>query len=221
MLALMENLSGLELMFVSCAVFGTVLFVIRLILMIVGMGGEGAHSADVGHMDAGGIDAADIHAGGVDAGHVDTADMDHSGEIHDSDLSFKLLSLQGITAFFMMFGLVGWALERSGSIPAMISIAIGTAAGLATIWVMKKIFQVAGKLQSSGTLNLQNAIGQEGQVYLTIHPGQIGKVQIVVQDRMLVLNAMASNGDEEIKTGQRVWVERISAETLIVGKLGS
>lgn len=203
MLALLENLSGLELLFACCAVFGTVLFVIRLILMFSGMGGEDAHSADAGHMDGGDFDAGD---------------MDHTGEMHDSDLSFKLLSLQGITAFFMMFGLVGWAVIRQGQYPALVPIAAGTVAGLLTVWVMKKIFQFATALQSSGTMNLKNAIGQEGTVYLTIRPGQSGKVQVSVQDRLSVLEAV-SDGNEEIKTGESIRVVRATAGKLVVEKL--
>jgi len=205
-----NEMGGLELLFVICAAFGTILFVIRLILMFIGGGGEeGAADGDVSGLDgAEGVGGADVH----DFGHHD---------ISDSDLSFKALSLQGLTAFFMMFGLVGWALERQGNVPALLSIAGGAAAGFATVWVMKKIFLMAGSLKSSGTLDLQNAIGQEGLVYLTIHPGQIGKVQVVVQGRLSVLNAIAEDHNEEIKTGQRVWVVRISADTLVVEKLQS
>ena len=205
MLALLENLNGLELLFAGCAVFGTVLFVIRLILMFSGMGGEDAHSADAGDMDGGDFDGAD---------------MDHTGEMHDSDLSFKLLSLQGITAFFMMFGLVGWAVIRQGQYPSLVPIAAGTVAGLLTVWVMKKIFQFATALQSSGTMNLQNAIGQEGTVYLTIRPGQSGKVQVSVQDRLSVLEAV-TDGSEEIKTGESIRVVRVLAGKLVVEKLNS
>lgn len=204
MLSLINEMTGLELLFVICAAFGTILFIVRLVLMFLGGGGEeGAADAD-----AGGLDGADGHEFG-----------DH--DFADSDLSFKALSLQGLTAFFMMFGLVGWAMVRQGSIPAAFSILGGMLAGFATVWMMKKIFQWAGTLQSSGTLDLQNAIGQEGHVYLTIHPGQIGKVQVVVQGRLSVLNAMAEDKTEEIKTGQRVWVVRISADTLVVEKLES
>ena len=205
MLAFMENLRGLELLFACCAVFGTTLFVIRLILMFVGGVGEGAHSADTGDMGTGGIDSAD---------------MDHTGDFHDSDLSFKALSLQGITAFFMMFGLVGWAVLRQGDYAAWIPILCGAVAGLATVWVMKKIFQVAGSLQSSGTMNLANAVGQEGTVYLTIRPGKSGKVQVTFQDRLSVLEAV-TEGSEEIKTGQSIRVVRVSAGKLVVEKTGS
>ena len=205
--AFIENLNGLELLFACCAVFGTVLFAIRLIMMFIG-GIDDAHSADahdMGDMDTG-------------TGDVDGADMDHTGDVHDSDISFKLLSLQGITAFFMMFGLVGWAVIRQSPENALIPIAAGTVAGLLTVWVMKKIFQFATSLQSSGTMNLNNAIGQEGTVYLTIHPGESGKVQVSVQDRLSVLEAVAES-NEEIKTGEPIRVVRITAGKLVVEKL--
>ena len=212
MLALLENLNGLELLFAGCAVFGTVLFVIRLVLMFVG-GVDDAHSADTG-------DVGDVDAGDFDGGDFDSADMDHTGEMHDSDLSFKLLSLQGITAFFMMFGLVGWAVIRQGEYSPLVPMAAGTVAGLLTVWVMKKIFQFATGLQSSGTMNLKNAIGQEGSVYLTIRPGQSGKVQVSVQNRLSVLEAV-TEGSEEIKTGESIRVVRIIAGKLVVEKLKS
>ena len=203
MAAFIDEISGLELLFVTCAAFGAILFVVRLVLMFIGgAGGE-----------EGGLDGAD-GPDGADGYDVDPHDFS------DSDLSFKALSMQGITAFFMMFGLVGWALVRQGNVSPLISIGGGTLAGLATVWVMKKIFQMAGKLQSSGTINLQNAVGQEGRVYLTIRPGQTGKVQIAVQGRLSVLNA-TTDGAEEIKTGQSVRVVRASTDTLVVEKTQS
>ncbi len=194
-----DQMSGLEVMFVTCAAVGTVLFVVRSAMMLSGIGGhEGDADADVS--------GTDIHHG-----HVG----DHNAA--ESDLSFKALSLQGITAFFMMFGLVGWALVRQGNVAPVHSIAGGSAAGLVTIWVMKKIFQMAGCLQRSGTMNLQNAVGQEGNVYLTIRPGQVGKLEIAVQGRLAVLNA-TTEGAEEIKTGQRARVIGVNADMLVVEK---
>lgn len=208
MLALLENLSGLELLFASCAVFGGTLFILRLILMFIGHTGDS--DAD-GHIDADVMHDVDV-SGDFDGGH-DFADHDAS----DSDISFKLLSLQGITAFFMMFGLVGWAMMNQGDFHPMIPIISGTVAGLITVWIMGRIFAFAGSLQSSGTLNLRNAIGQEGSVYLTIKPGEIGKVQLTVQGRYLVLEAV-TEGDEEIKTGQAIRVVKVVAGRLVVEK---
>jgi hypothetical protein len=203
MLALLESITGLELVFVVCAAFGGALFVVRLILMFMGA----ADSEAPDGMDVDGMDAAD----GFDA---------DGGDISDTDISFKLLSLQGITAFFMMFGLVGWAVIRQGDYPPLVPIASGTAGGLITVWIMKKVFQCATSLQSSGTMNLNNAVGQEGTVYLTIRPGQIGKVQVNVQNRLSVLNAI-TEGTEEIKTGADVRVVKIKADKLVVEKLNT
>ncbi|MEN8127596.1 MAG: NfeD family protein [Planctomycetota bacterium] len=208
MLAFLDEITGLELVFVICAAFGGSLFVLRLILMFMGAAdSEAPDGMDVDGIDVDGMDAAD----GFDA---------DAGDVSDTDISFKLLSLQGITAFFMMFGLVGWAVIRQGDYPPLVPIASGTVAGLATIWVMKKIFQWATSLQSSGTMNLNNAIGQEGTVYLTIRPGEIGKVQVNVQNRLSVLNAI-TEGTEEIKTGADVRITKIKADKLVVEKLNT
>lgn len=213
MLALFEGITGLELVFVVCATFGGALFVVRLILMFIGAAdSEAPDGMDVDGMD---VDGMDVH-------DMDVHDFDSADGIHDADISFKLLSLQGITAFFMMFGLVGWAVIRQGKgdYPPLVSIGSGTAAGLITIWIMKQIFKWATSLQSSGTMNLNNAIGQEGTVYLTIRPGDIGKVQVDVQNRLSVLNAI-TEGTEEIKTGADVRIVKIKADKLVVEKLNS
>ena len=211
MLAFMESITGLELVFVICATFGGALFVVRLILMFMGAAdSEAPDGMDVDGMD---VDGMDVH-------DMDVHDIDSADGVHDADISFKLLSLQGITAFFMMFGLVGWAMIRQGDYPPLVPIASGTVGGLATIWVMKKIFQFATSLQSSGTMDLNNAIGQEGTVYLTIRPGDIGKVQVNVQNTLSVLNAITES-TEEIKTGTDVRVVKIKADKLVVDKLNA
>ena len=202
MATFIEQMSGLEILFATCAVFGGLLFLFRLVLMFLGHAG----GADVdGHVD-------------VDALHdIDGADFDGTHDFSDSDVSFKLLSLQGITAFFMMFGLVGWAMVRQGHYHPILPIVCGTGAGLATVWIMKAIFEFAGKLQSSGNLNLQNAVGQTGVVYLTIHPDSGGKVQISIQNRLSILDAV-SESNEDIKTGDTVRVIKVTAGRLVVEK---
>lgn len=86
----LDSLCGLELLFACCAVFGTVLFILRTILMFLG--------------HAGGTDTdGQVGAEGADGGVTGT-----DGAVHDSDVSFKTLSLQGFAVFFMMFGITGW-----------------------------------------------------------------------------------------------------------------
>ena len=83
MSAWFASLSSLQWVFALSAMVGGLLFFIQLILMFLTGGGD---------------DVMDLEDG---------ADVDHA----DADTSFKLLSFQGMTAFFMMFGLVGLAMN--------------------------------------------------------------------------------------------------------------
>jgi hypothetical protein len=200
MMTILAQVTTLEKVFITCALFGGGLFIFRMIMMLMGFG----------HHDVGG-DAGDASdAGGVD---MHGGDMHH--DLADSDLSFKTLSMQGITAFIMMFGLVGWAMLAQSRSSPFLAIIVAMVAGSVMVWIIKKIFQLASTFQSSGTLDLNKAVGQQGNIYLTIHPGQIGKVQVIVQERMMVLDAN-SNSEEELKTGEIVIVTEVNNNILTV-----
>lgn len=192
MLASLSDMSSLERIFAVCAVVGGVLFIIRLVLQFMG-----------GDFD---VDVAD---------GLDGADADFDADIGDTDYSFKLISFQGLTAFFAMFGLVGLAMLKQSGFSQAHSVMGGLAAGVATVWVMKKIFEWAMTLQSSGNIKMKNAIGAEGTVYLTIHAGDTGKVRINIQNHLKVFNAKCDS-DEEIKTGEPVRVVRVMSGSILV-----
>ena len=132
-----------------------------------------------------------------------------------ADLSFTLLSFQGLSSFLTMFGLVGLAAHREGQLGALFSIALATGAGLAMTWVIAKLFSTFNRLQSSGTLRLESAIGNEGTIYLTVPEAGEGKVQLTVQGRYQVLPAV-TDGGERIETGTRVLVVRVSDDRAMV-----
>jgi membrane-bound ClpP family serine protease len=151
--------------------------------------------------------AGDADLTGGDAGHP------------DADASFKLLSFQGLTAFFMMFGLVGLALLNQSKVGEGLAILGALIAGMITVWVVSKIFSVARRFQSSGTIDNTKAIGEEGTVYLNIPAEGTGKVQVVVQNHLRIFDAV-SDLKEEIKTGERVMVTRVvSGNVMVVQKI--
>ena len=184
--------SGLEILFIVCAVIGSGLFVVRFILQLVG-----------GH-DAG-VDT------NLEVGH---ADVDHI----DPDVRLKLLTLQGLTAFFMMFGLVGFALLRESHAGGGVALGGALAAGSGTVWLIGKLFSSVKKLQSSGTLDNAAAIGEQGSVYLTIRAGGRGKVQVSLKGRLREFEAVAKDGSE-IKTGERITVTDVNGSVLVVEKV--
>ena len=94
--------------------------------------------------------------------------MDIDADHVDSDVGFKLLSLQSLTAFLMMFGLVGLALYRQNGVCFGGSIVGACLAGLISVWVLGRLFAWFDRLQSRGTLQTSMVIGCKVSVYLTI-----------------------------------------------------
>jgi hypothetical protein len=202
MLDWFNELTALEKAFAFCAAFGGMLFMVRVVLMLFGMGD---HEADV-HPDVDGDIADQVDAGVESAGQADA-----------SDFSFKLLTMQGVTAFFMMFGLVGLAMTRGSGLAAGWALAGGAAAGLLAVWLISWVFVFFKRMQHSGTMSLGNAVGQTGKVYLTIPQGGTGKVQVVVQGRLAVLDAVSEDGSD-IPSDRAVAVTGVKAGTLVVRK---
>jgi membrane protein implicated in regulation of membrane protease activity len=177
-----------DTVFLVCAVLGGGVFAIRTVMQLLGVGGD--------HGDAG----ADAAADGAHA---------------DADAGFRLLSLQGLSAFFMMFGLVGLALVRQSGVAPGLAIGIAALPGFASVWVIGRLFAFMGRLQSSGTINMYAAIGEEGSVYLTVQRGGVGQVQVVVQGRLGVYGAREQDG-KELATGKRVRVVGVASGDVLV-----
>lgn len=185
-----SQLNGVEIFFLVCAVIGGAFVIIRFIMLLIGL-------------DHGGSDHAGI--GGHDA----------DGHHADSDVGFKLLSIQGITSFLMMFGLVGMALYRQSQMGTLISMVGGLAAGLASVWIIAKMFAVVVRLQSSGTIPIESAVGSQGKVYLTIPENGTGRVLISVRNSLREYDA-SSQDSRRIETGVPVRVVWVDGNVLVV-----
>ena len=147
-------------------------------------------------------------------------DVDAPGDIDLSgDGGFQLFSLHGLTGFFVMFGLVGLSLLRESGAGELLSVAGGFLAGTVTLLLFANIMAWMQKLQVSGTLKLEKAVGEKGTVYLNIPAKGTGKARVAVQNRLKVFDAVAED-KKAIKTGDRIEVvEVIKPDTLIVKKV--
>ena len=192
----MFGLTLIEVIYWASTIIGGTLFILRLGMMFFG-----------GGMSDDGLESA------LDAGNADV-----SGDHADADASFKLLSLQGLTSFFMMFGLVGLALLRA-NLHELITIVGGILAGLAMVAITGVVFTQMKRLQTEGTINIQNTVGTDGAVYLTIPKNGTGQVQVIVQGSLKIFDAVSANKNQ-IATGEKVRVTGVaSGNTLIVEKL--
>ncbi|MBK8097899.1 MAG: hypothetical protein IPK26_12380 [Planctomycetes bacterium] len=140
------------------------------------------------------------------------------GSAHDA-LFLKYLSLQTVAAFATFFGLTGLATQNAGWSPAMATLA-AVVAGVVALWAVTKATSTLLRLQSSGNVDLANAIGQEASVYLRIPAAGEGngRVLVTVQGRKLEVKAVSQAA--EFATGDRVRVlARAADDLLVVGPL--
>lgn len=192
MIAWFNALSGLEQAFAIAALVGSAVFLIQLVMMLLG----GDHGADA-------------HAAGMEASH----DVAHA----DSDVAFQVLSVQSVTAFVMVFGFAGFAMSRGSGFGALPSLGVGFAAGFAAMWLVAKAFSLFRRMQSSGTLDLANAVGRSGRIYLSVKPDVPGKIEVAIQGRLQIFDAVSESG-EALPTDTRVVVVRVENQNIMVVK---
>jgi len=196
-----ESLPFLQQLFYYCAIPSTLILVIQTILSIFGIGNDD-FDVDI-DMD------------------VDT-DFDSDVAIADaieSAASLKFFSIRGIVAFFTLFGWVGVVLAGQG-INSAVVIIIAFISGLIGMFIIALLFYSITRLQCSGNINVKNAIGQVGQVYIPIPANMSGKgkIQVTLQDTLSEIYAM-TEGDERLTTGSMVLVvDEIDSNTLLVEK---
>lgn len=144
---------------------GTVLYLIKVLLLFVGS-------------DA---DAGDIEI----ETHVDASDHIDGGE------SFSVVSIQSLLAFLMGAGWIGLAARREWHLDTLKSaVAAGLFGLLMATFSALLTFRIK-KLNSRSTFNFKSLIGMSGRVYMTIpEKGQgAGQVEINVGGRQRIVEA--------------------------------
>ena len=153
---------------------------------------------------------------GGDTDHLDMS-ADHDMTIDgDHGIGFQFLSIKNLIGFFSIMGWTGIAMIN-GQKSLALTILISTLAGLLMMVIMAAMVYYLGRLSEQNVLNLKNAKGKVGTVYLRIPPQRkgMGQVQINVQG-FQTLNAVTDER-EEIKTGAVVEVvDSINNEVLLV-----
>ena len=182
------DVTGIDMLFAASALVGGILFTLYFFLLMIG-----------------GI-ATDIFDGlfGIDV------DM-------GADASFKALTFQGIMAFLMFFGLAGLYVTKSGGGPSP-AILAGAIAGGASMYFTGKLFELFVNLQQDGTVELSEAIGAKGQVYLRISDEGVGQVTVEVNEAQRTFNAKSEDG-AGIATGDFIEVVDTIGEVLVVKRI--
>lgn len=176
----------LDSIYLGTAIVGGVFFLVRTIMQFFG---------------------SDAAMGNIDVMEGDVLDI-------DTDSSFTILSFHGLTVFLMMFGLFGLASLRQSPLPVWSTVLVATLAGVVSILIIAQIFRFFYSLRSSGTLDIKNALHQQGRVYLNIPTDGTGQVQLAIQNHLRICDAISQSG-ESLDTGTRIRVVKVLEENLL------
>lgn len=196
----------------------TAVLIIQTLLLLFGFGHDGGADAPDGGID---LTDSDVMTGDADiSGDIADTTGDSDGWMSEGDVDFdsglRLLTVRGMVAFFAVGGWVGIAAVDLGAVVWAAALA-AVVAGLIALWLVAVIFKTLMRLQSSGNVNLNNAVGAIGEVYLRIPPamqGQ-GKVSVQVQERLIEAAAM-TKAEEELKSGTSIRVLAVRGSNLLV-----
>lgn len=131
---------------------------------------------------------------------------------------FQLFTFRNFVNFFLGFG---WTfISLAGKSSMALTIILSVLVGLALVAAVMYIFFLMGKMEQSGNIETESAIGCRGNVYLTI-PGSRqgeGQVQISIQGAVREYNAMTDG--ETLTNGSPIQVIAVlNDNTLLVSKI--
>lgn len=174
------------------AICGSIVFGFQFLMLVLGGFGDGAD--EISDVDVDGEADLDDGDGGIDMG-------------------FTLLSLKGLALLTMSVGWVGITLHDGFGLMPAITLPIAIVSGVVMVRVGAWSFRKMGKLASSGTVHLDQAVGEIGVVHLGVAPGKRGAVQVPVQGRLMTLDA--TSAEEELPTGTRIMVDYVDHDGLL------
>lgn len=156
-----------------------------------------------------------IGIGGADA---DT-DFDSDVEGHDSgDTPFELFTLRNLVNFLLGFSWTGIAFYNRFENKSIL-IGLATAVGILFVLLFFFLIKQILKLSEDNSFKLQDTIGKNAEVYLTIpnNKNGKGKIQISVKGSVHELEAM-TNANESIASNTSVKVVAVENQIVIVEK---
>lgn len=168
---------------------GVLVFVVKILLMLIA--GTGMD------LDAGGPDVVDVNAHG------------------DTTSAFQIVSLQSVMAGMMGFGLGGLGALEGMGLGFGWSVVVGLLGGIALMTAMASMMRGVAGLATSGNISPAMAVGQEGDVYVTI-PAKgngRGQVKLVIGGRQRIY--VADSVGPEIASQRRARIVTAHADNSV------
>lgn len=149
------------------------------------------------------------------------ADTDDIGDVDadieaDTGVGFQFFTFKNTVAFFAIFGWSGIACVDY-NYSNTTTIIVSLVCGLIMMTIMAFLMFYMKKLNDSGTLKMKNALGEIGEVYMTIKArrGNIGKVHVRVQNSLRELEAL-TDYNSDLKQGTVIKVIEVTSNGLLI-----
>lgn len=221
--AWLESLTALQRVMLFIAVPATLLLLIQTVMLFIGLGGgdgdaDGADLDGDGIPDTGGLDLdGDGVPDGLHDGIHPGGDAGGDGDGNSGFLSgLHIFTIRGFITFFTVFGWSG-LLFLTLDMHWLLSLFLAVQVGIVWMVAVAVILREAMRLQSDGTLDVRNALGQRGSVYLTVPArGQgTGKVNVTVQEQLREFEAVTEERSP-IPTGAEIVVTGLAEDGVLV-----
>lgn len=161
---------------------------------------------------------------------IDDADFD-GGDALEGDLDFlndepltgiaglKIFTIKGVLVFLSLGAWTAYLLY--GVVHMILVIVFAVIIGFIGAFLQALAFRAMMKLESSGNINYENAIGKKGTVYINIPKEKKGKgkITMVVQDRFTEIDAITDDLEELLPKTQVEVVGLEDPSTVIVKKI--
>lgn len=150
-------------------------------------------------------------------GGVDDVDGDMDSDFDADGGGFHFFTIKNLIAFFTIFGWSGIAALDYFPNNRIAVVGIATFCGILMMIIMATLFYLISKLNDSGTLDIKNAVGSTGDVYLTIGAkrASIGKVNVRIQGALRELEALTDE-IEDLKTGTVIEVLDVTNNGILI-----
>lgn len=215
------------------AITVTAIFVIKMILMMFGIGSDSDVDIEIsdvpdisvdldtdfdvgGAVDAiGGIDGdIDFDVAAGDGFDISTVSSDGHMQIDtSSDFSFILFTLDSILAFFMVFSWTVLFLVQELYLNMLLSIAIGFALGFIVMFLYSYLLSKIRNLETEEVQDAYPELDAEGVMYLSSKNGR-GQAKFSVNGKYIIYDVHTNA--EQIQTGEIVVVQNINNKIITV-----
>lgn len=138
--------------------------------------------------------------------------------ISDTDSSFDFLSVQSILAFLMGFGWIGLAALTQWHLEIKYAILLAAFVGFIFMFMSAYLMLKVKALNQTVKLDYEKCLNTTGKAYTTIKPNSEGQIQIEINNKLSIMNAINST-DIQIEAFEQIRVVKVEEDKLYIEKV--